>query len=161
MQKGRKSKLTPEMIETICEHIENGNYAKTACLASGVSESTFYEWLQRGKNAIEKKRHNKFSEFSESITLSFAKSEMKHVNNLVEAGEHGEWKASLEWLSRRASERWAKKEFLTQDIKLTNTDIIRKWINEHESTSKDIDDGKGPVQKTKTNDVPVSGKDNS
>lgn len=156
---GRKHKLTPEVQEKICQYIEAGNYAKVACVAAGVSESTFYEWIQRGKQAIEKKRHNKFSVFSESIALSFAKSEVRNVAILSKAGMSGEWRASLEWLARRANERWGTKDHITQDIKLTNTDIVRKWVNEDGSEPKDIKNRKKSVQKTKPADVSVSGKD--
>lgn len=42
----RKSKLTPELIAQVCEKIKGGAYDYIACEAVGISQSTFYEWLQ-------------------------------------------------------------------------------------------------------------------
>lgn len=134
---GRRHKLTPEVQEKICSYIQDGNYANVACVAAGISESTFYEWIQRGKNAIEKKRCNKFSEFSESIAYAFAKSEIGHVSNLVKASGNGDWRASLEWLARRANSRWGTKDHITQDIKVTNTDIVKKWLKDEPEPETD------------------------
>jgi hypothetical protein len=47
---GRKSKLTDQAQGKIVEHLENGGTAADACVLAGVSISTFYEWLQRGRN---------------------------------------------------------------------------------------------------------------
>jgi len=40
--------------------IASGNYASTTCRLLGISESTWYDWLKRGK---ESKRKNRYSEF--------------------------------------------------------------------------------------------------
>lgn len=42
----RKSKLTPELIAQVCDAIRQGAYDYIACEAAGISQSTFYEWLQ-------------------------------------------------------------------------------------------------------------------
>ena len=47
----RKNKLTEERKEKIISFIRAGNYATQAAQAAGVSESTFYRWLAKGKDA--------------------------------------------------------------------------------------------------------------
>ena len=47
----RKNTLTEERKEKIVSFIRAGNYATQAAQAAGVSESTFYRWLARGKDA--------------------------------------------------------------------------------------------------------------
>jgi len=41
----RKSKLTPELIETISGHIAKGAFDHVAAQACGISPATFYNWL--------------------------------------------------------------------------------------------------------------------
>lgn len=50
--KGRKSKLTPELIEKISTEIENGSYQKVAARKCGVGESTFYAWMEKAEGGV-------------------------------------------------------------------------------------------------------------
>ena len=155
---GRKSKLTPELQSKIVEYIKAGNYAKTACMAVGICEDTYYDWLKKGKYT--KGRKSKYVLFSESIQKAHAEAEVRNamlVNKAAqEDAKHAEW-----WLERTNWKKWGRKDHVTQDIKLTNTDIVRKWVNEDGSEPKDIKNRKKSVQKTKPADVSVSGKNNS
>ena len=49
---GRESKLTPELIDSICDDLRMGLTDKMACERNDLDESTFYKWLRAGK-AIE------------------------------------------------------------------------------------------------------------
>ena len=72
---GRKTKITPELIESICEYISKGNYISTACKVVGIGESTYYDWLKRaeeGDNGI-------FGEFAEAAKQAEAKAEAEMV----------------------------------------------------------------------------------
>jgi len=47
---GRRSKIFDKRVrDTILEYIRNGNYLKTACLAAGIREQTFYNWQSRAE----------------------------------------------------------------------------------------------------------------
>ena len=46
---GRSTKLSPEVEEKILKAIRAGNYAAIAAEYAGISESTFYGWLRRGR----------------------------------------------------------------------------------------------------------------
>lgn len=45
----RNTKLTPELINEVCLQIMSGAYDYVACEAVGVSQSTFYSWLQQAE----------------------------------------------------------------------------------------------------------------
>ncbi len=45
----RKTKLSSELIKEICETIRLGAYDYIACERAGVSQSTFYSWLQQAE----------------------------------------------------------------------------------------------------------------
>lgn len=50
----RPSKLTDERRERIAELIREGNYASQAAQASGISERTFYRWMEQGQELDDK-----------------------------------------------------------------------------------------------------------
>ena len=50
--KGRKSKLTTELIEKISTEIGNGSYQKVAARKCGVGESTFYAWKENAEGGV-------------------------------------------------------------------------------------------------------------
>ena len=45
---GRKSKLTPEIQDTICNWLKLGYYQEDAAVMAGIAPSTFYDWLKKG-----------------------------------------------------------------------------------------------------------------
>jgi hypothetical protein len=45
----QKSKLTPEVQERTCQLIRAGNTVEVASEASGITPTTFYNWMQRTK----------------------------------------------------------------------------------------------------------------
>lgn len=44
---GRPTKLTPELAATVVAYVRAGSFANVAARASGISESTYYRWLDR------------------------------------------------------------------------------------------------------------------
>jgi transposase len=101
---GRKTKLTPKAQELICSLIASGNYASVAASAAGISEQTFYSWMERGRN-----KEKKFLEFLEAIKKAESDAETYRVGRIVAASaEH--WTAAAWWLERKFPDRWGRKE---------------------------------------------------
>lgn len=103
---GRKPKLTPELQRQLVGAISKGYYIQTACQLVGIGESTFYRWLEQG----EKAKSGPYREFWEALKRAEAYAEAKRVDNILKAGEMGDWKADAWYLERRYPERWARKE---------------------------------------------------
>jgi hypothetical protein len=110
-------KLTDELIDTIVEHVERGNYLKIAALASGVSEGTLHRWLADGAAAQSRadagetldEVDERYRNFRESVTLAQATAEATVVAAWQAAafGPDGDWRAGRDLLARMAPERWA------------------------------------------------------
>jgi hypothetical protein len=67
------TKYSTEIVEEICEHIKEGLPQKYAAALCGISETTFYEWLDP--------KSNKFKEeFAESVRKAHA----IHLKSLVD-----------------------------------------------------------------------------
>jgi hypothetical protein len=100
-----KLKLTPELIEKMIPAIEAGNYIETVCQAHGICKATYYGWIKKG----EKRKSGIYLDFLNAVRLAEARAEQR----LIE-----EWREKLkesptnykDFLERRYSERWGKKE---------------------------------------------------
>ncbi len=68
------TKLTPERRKTILECVQAGMSNKDAGQVSGISESTLYAWIERGRKA----KSGPFLEFLESYNAS--QSNFEHAN---------------------------------------------------------------------------------
>lgn len=102
----RPTKLTTEVREKICRAIRAGNYPAVAARAAGVSESTFYRWMERGRSDA-KGPHRAFYE---AVREAEAESEVHLVAVLRKSSKDGDWRAALALLERRYAERWRKRE---------------------------------------------------
>lgn len=51
---GAKGKYNPEIVETICNLIKTCSSAKDACMAVGINQDTYYEWLKHKPEFTEK-----------------------------------------------------------------------------------------------------------
>jgi hypothetical protein len=98
---GRRTKLTAEVQTKICESIIAGNYACVACRTAGVSESTYYAWLERGRHA----RSGRYLEFLESVTRAETVAEINALANW-QAQMPTNWRACQSFLERRFPDRW-------------------------------------------------------
>ena len=135
---GRKTKLTPEIQETICNWLKLGYYQEDAAVMVGISPSTYYEWMKRGEKAIEKEDQkllnppitsnddelavqdaavegevlDLYSEFSEAVKKARAEAEGAHIRNIRRASDNGVWQASAWWLERSFPKKWGKRSSL-------------------------------------------------
>jgi hypothetical protein len=94
------TKLTPELQVAIVADIEAGNAAETAAVKHGVSRSTFYGWLARGRADEEP-----YVAFAEAVERARATAESRIVQCLVDATPK-DWRASEAWLRRRNPSIW-------------------------------------------------------
>lgn len=60
-RRGRPTKLTRPLITKICDGVRNGLTNKDAATVSGVSEPTFYRWIERADGADEDPIYREFS----------------------------------------------------------------------------------------------------
>ena len=95
------AKYSPELVEKIAGYIARGNFATVACAASGITETTYYEWL---------KDPNK-PEFYESIKEAEALAEINAVEKIQ---NDDSWQSKAWFLERKFKDRWSKTE--TQNL---------------------------------------------
>lgn len=109
----RPSKLTPEIQQRIVSLIKAGNYAETAARASGIGPSTYYRWMDRGRDeqarldqgGRPRKTEAPYREFWEAVTRADAEAEAIAAG-LVMTAARMNYKAAQFLLERRWPGRW-------------------------------------------------------
>ena len=104
---GRPAKLTEDIQETIITYIRAGNYIETAAAAAGISKSTLYFWLKKGRQA----KSGKYRVFSDSVQKAIAEAEVRDISIIGKAAEKS-WQAAAWRQERKNPERWGRKDVL-------------------------------------------------
>lgn len=120
----RKTKLNNKIKDLILDAIKDGNTNETAAKLAGISESTFYNWVAKGKEAEKGIYRNFVDELEIAEAAAFAES----VKNIRTAGKE-DWRASAWYLERRDPANWGRKERVSADINHSGT-----LKTEHEET---------------------------
>lgn len=110
---GRPTKLTKEVTDRICLAIRAGNYSKVAAAMAGISETTYYKWLEMSDKPNAKKE---YKEFRESIEQAEAEAEVAAIARIRQAADNGDWKAAGWYLERKHGERWGRNDKIRQEI---------------------------------------------
>lgn len=124
------SKMTPEVIEKICNSIQAGNHVIPSIMCSGVSVQIYYYWRNKGNLALEEvgdgdpKLHKDYPyiHFVERLAEAEAKCEVALVAIWRKQCPE-DWRAAQAMLALRFSKRWAKNETINVNLK-TDFNII-------------------------------------
>lgn len=108
MKIGRKTKLTEKMIEEIAKHIELGMINKDVAQLVGISETTFYNWMNEGENS--KDDNNIFRKFYLKVKEAEAKAIKRNLAIIQRAANEGNWQAAAWFLERKRPEDWGRKD---------------------------------------------------
>lgn len=117
MTKGSPTKCTPEITQQICQVLRAGNYICAACDYVGISERTYYNWITRGReeldrieassNAKPRDSERVFVSFLHATTRAKASAEVESVARIRKAAEE-DWRADAWYLERSHSDRWGR-----------------------------------------------------
>lgn len=129
-KRGRPTKLTPELQETICGILMNGNHIITTCDFVGISEKTFYDWLHRGERNSPADQAGGYTEFYQAVKKAQASAEVLSVARIRQAGDEGNWQAHAWFLERSNPKRWGRRS-----LELTGADggelVIRMTLDDN------------------------------
>ena len=98
--KGKRTRLTPELVEAAAELVRGGATPFSALISLGVPKSTVSEWLRtgRGEQPTHPHPHARYQHLAYEMDLASAEFQQKTARSLAEPGEH--WKARLAVLAR-------------------------------------------------------------
>lgn len=107
--------MSRELIKEAISLLEEGNYVCVVCACLGISQATWYHWIERAEKLIDgDKPHVEYTEtdylaieFYESIKKAEANAEHTAVQALRKHFGN-DFRAALNYLERRNPARWAK-----------------------------------------------------
>ena len=122
--KGRPTLFTKQRRDRILAAVRAGAYREQAALANGISVTTFYEWINQGRNDIDAGRtRTPKAEFAEAIARADAEAEVQAIAELRRGARDrqfgdqsipGDWRAAEAFLRARSPERWSQHRDLTK-----------------------------------------------
>ena len=139
---GRPTKLSPEIAKRILNAIRAGITREAAIAAAGISHSTFYSWLERGRIA----RCGKFPDFLDSLKRAEAAAAIRNITIIQAAALGGQllekitttrpdgtvvvierwsapcWLAAKWWLERRFPHDWGRRNRVANLIPARSAD---------------------------------------
>jgi len=105
---GRKTKLQDDIQKRLLSAIEKGLSIIDSCEYAGISEKTYYNWLNKDietiKDAGEQK---KFIQFLQNIKKAQSECQMYCLDFIM---KDKSWQSKAWLLERRFPDRWAKKD---------------------------------------------------
>lgn len=101
----RPQKLTPETHAKIIAFIKTGVTNETAANAAGISETTFYRWMQEGADSDDDNDPRR--QFRESVMRARAERE-SYLAGLIVRAAPDDWKAAAWLLERGLPDRWGR-----------------------------------------------------
>ena len=143
--RGRKTALLkPDLEQTLLDYIRIGTPVRVAVASAGVSEQTFYTWVNRGMAERERLKLVKgaktnpsevvFLEFLECVERAKAEAITKKVAVIAKSGNDGDWRAAAWWLERQMPEEFGKTDRV--EIGGTNGEAIKIQIEMGELENK-------------------------
>lgn len=101
----RRTKLTPEVTRLFVQALKMSMTIDLASKYAGITNSTFYNWIDRGKREGE----GVYFEFLETVNKAIAESALINMEIIQQAAKEGTWQASA-WIMERRHKYHAKQE---------------------------------------------------
>ena len=112
---GRPTKLTKPVIERVASSVREGLPYASAAALEGISERTFYDWINKGRESTS----GPFHQFVVAIEEANAELHQEMALKFLNEARDGEGKAE-KFLARRFAKDWSEKQ--THEIQ-TDTPI--------------------------------------
>ena len=109
---GAPSKLTPELIQQICDTISQGNYIEVACQAVGIDDATYYRYVALAKEALEKPPEDRteseesYIAFYDAVKKAHAAAELALLSKIRDPNRK-DWQRYSWILERTRQDRYA------------------------------------------------------
>ncbi|MAH47736.1 hypothetical protein CMI37_18085 [Candidatus Pacearchaeota archaeon] len=98
-RRGRRVKLTEQVMDAFIQAIKLGCPNKDACGCAGISETTFYRWMEWADS--KRKDAKVYQEFRERIKEAEGQATQRWLAIIEKAAQAGQWQAAAWKLERR------------------------------------------------------------
>lgn len=108
---GRKTLLTPELQQLICDEIKRHGLIYAAAARAGIARQTIFDWLKKGGE----KKAKIYIDFSDAVKEALEEFKRENVIRIVKAASDGTWQAAAWILERKFRDEFA----LRREIELS------------------------------------------
>ena len=108
---GRKLKINDHMIEAFLGAIKVGAPIKSACGCAGISETTFYKWMQWADS--DRKDAPMYAQFREDIKKAQGQAAQRWLAIIEKAAMAGSWQAAAWKLERKYPHEFGNRTHLS------------------------------------------------
>jgi hypothetical protein len=145
----RRTKLTPEVQDTIVKTLAVGNFFETVCQAAGIDPRTGFEWLQRGRGEHPHRGQAPlYAQFAQAVSRAQARDEVDTIARIKQAGRGGallsiriehrangatvttktytapDWRTDAWYLERKYPQRWAPQVWIVVEGALQSYAVL-------------------------------------
>ena len=121
-------KISDATVHCLASLIRAGNYAITACNIAGISEQTYYGWLQIAESDAAlgaTAQESIYIRLQESVNKAIGESEAELAGVIRSAAvDKKQWLPAITFLERRHPDRWGRKDRTRIDIEEHKTVTI-------------------------------------
>lgn len=109
--RGRPSKLTHAIQESIAADIEKGRSMRSAARKQDLTPQTVMNWMQKGESHLEEGKDNEYTEFFERITRAKGYGEEWYMQTIIDLAEENEdHRFLMSLMKQRYPESWGETE---------------------------------------------------
>jgi DNA-binding transcriptional MerR regulator len=126
---GRKSTLTPELQQRLCDLIRGGNYQEVAARSCGVPVRTLRHWLRRGRQ----EETGIYRDFLDAVEAAETEAETSLVL-AIHAGAKADLDHAWKWLERKAPQRWGRDRLKVKELERRMAELERQSRRHNEDT---------------------------
>lgn len=104
-----KTKLTPELMDRAVKLKKGGANNRDICAAVGITETTFYEWLNKPRNKDQ-------SAFSDAMKKAEADYKNALLAIIARDARERDWKAAAWLLERKYPEEYSRRDRVQAEV---------------------------------------------
>lgn len=97
------------MLKRLEQALSTGATRRASAIYAGISEASFYHYLERGEADKQADQETPFSEFLEIVTRAEAQADVL-ANTAIRSAMANDWRAAAWYLERRHPADWGRQE---------------------------------------------------
>jgi len=128
--RGRRTLLCARLQKQICRYLTNCCTIRTACEATGISETAFFSWIRRGEAG-----EQPFAKFAQAIARARGRAKARIVRSLL---DEKDWRPRLELLARVFPDEYGRREIVPQVEQERKPTFVKVVLNINGKTLEEI-----------------------
>lgn len=114
--RGRPTLLDDDCLQKITNALRDGGYIQDATTAAGIAQSTYHNWMERGRKERDRrlaeltpdKNEQIYVDFLEAVEKAQAEASVELLGEIANHARNGTWQAAAWILERKFPRQWGR-----------------------------------------------------